>query len=78
MGISKIETIQEFTNDNITYGAYFVTMSTKYIFIRNGDSVGCVQYYYDKPADQCVSIIRDDVKEEFFTLLALKKLIEMD
>jgi hypothetical protein len=68
--ISKVETIYEFTNEDRVNGVYRVTISGRErILIRNNDSVAVVSHYLDKPATQCVDIIRDDVKEELFEFL---------
>jgi len=68
--ITEVSTLQEFTNDDITYGSYLVKFNGEFkVFIRNGNSVGVVVYYKNEPASKCVSEIRDDVKEELFTFL---------
>ena len=68
--ISSVDVVREFTNNGITYGVYSVMFNNKQqIFIRNGDSIGAVSFYWGKPANQCVDEIREDVKKEF--LLAL-------
>ena len=67
MGISSVKIIYEFTNDSRTCGCYSVIFNgEKKVFIRNDNSVGVVSHYLGKPAGQCVSEIRDDVKQEFF------------
>jgi hypothetical protein len=58
-----------------TSGVYFIKLNKdkNYIFIRNNDSIGAVCHYLGKPASECVSIIRNDVKEEFLTQLNIFK-----
>jgi hypothetical protein len=73
--ITDIQIIYEFTSKDTqtTNGVYFLKFNSgRIIFIRNNDSVGAVQHYWGRQASQCVSLIKDDVKEEFFT--ELKKL----
>jgi len=68
--ISSVDIVKEFTNDGVTYGVYSVIFNGKQqIFIRNGNSIGAVSFYLEKPISNCVDEIRDDVKNEF--LLAL-------
>jgi hypothetical protein len=68
--ITDIKIIYEFTNDGRTYGAYLLKVNgERHLFIRNDKSVGVVAHYFSHPASECLSIIRDDVKEEFFTEL---------
>lgn len=68
--IKDIKVVKEFTNDGRTYGVYDVLLNdTRYILIRNHDSVGAVQFHYGEPASKCIDIIRDDVKIEFFSKL---------
>lgn len=51
-------------------GVYSVLFNGKQeIFIKNGDSIGAVQHYLNKPASECVGEIRDDVKQEFLNKL---------
>ena len=67
--ISNIETIYEFTNEGRTCGVYSVLFNgDKKVFLQNGDSVGVVSHYLGRPSSECVSVIRDDVKQEFLTL----------
>jgi hypothetical protein len=68
--IDNVKVIKEFTNDDITYGIYEVEINQKREFlIRNGDSVGAIQFFYGKPAPQCVAEIREDVKSDFLKVL---------
>lgn len=70
--INSIKVIYEFTNTDTktTNGVYEVYLNNKqHIFIRNDKSVGVVQHYLGRAASDCVSIIRDDVKQEFFSKL---------
>lgn len=68
--IQNIDTINEFTNENITYGVYSVMFNGEQkIFIRNGNSIGAVVHRLGEPASKCVSEIRNDVKEEFLSKL---------
>jgi hypothetical protein len=68
--ISEIQKITEFINNNITYGIYKVIIKGEQeFFIRNGNSVGVITFFFNKPADKCISIIRDDIKEEFLSKL---------
>jgi hypothetical protein len=67
--ITDIQIIYEFTNKNTqtTNGAYLLKFKgERQLFIRNDKSIGTVAHYLDRPASECVSIIRNDVKEEFF------------
>lgn len=68
--ITAVSTLQEFTNEDITYGSYLVKFNGEFkVFIRNGNSVGVVVYYKNEPASKCVSEIRDDVREDLFAFL---------
>jgi len=75
MGVIKnIETIYEWTNRDLDHhcGLYRVTLKssdTTYTFIKNADSVGVISHYVGRPANKCVDIIRDDVKQEFLDLI---------
>ena len=78
MGVIKnIETIYEWTNRDLDHhcGLYRVTLKssdTTYTFIKNADSVGVINHYVGRPANECnecVDIIRDDVKQEFLDLI---------
>lgn len=67
--IKNIQTIYEFTNKEhqTTNGAYLLEFKgERHLFIRNNESVGTVQHYLDRSASECISIIKDDVKKEFF------------
>jgi len=67
----EITVIKEFVNDGIPYGVYSVIFNdNQEIFIRNNDSLGVVSFFYDRTSDKCVSIVRNDVKEEFFDMLS--------
>lgn len=70
--IKDIQIIYEFTNKDsqATYGVYLLKFKgERHLFIRNGESVGTVQHLLGEPASKCVSLIRNDVKEEFFAEL---------
>ena len=70
--INNVEIIYEFTNNdmNTTCGVYKVMFDRKEkVFIRNDDSVGVVAHYLGKPASKCVSIICDNVRDEFLEFL---------
>jgi len=70
--ITDIQIIYEFTNKEYqtTNGAYLLDFKgEQMLFIRNNNSVGVVAHYLDRLASECVSIIRKDVKEEFFAEL---------
>ena len=70
-----LETIYEYHNKehDTTCGLYHVELDSgnKYYFIRNNESVGAITHYLDRPTSECVSIIRDDVKQAFFKLVNL-------
>jgi len=69
---TELKIAREFTSKEtgVTYGVYHVVFKgNPETFIRNGNSVGAVCFYHDKTASQCVSTIRDDVKEKFFAFL---------
>ena len=79
--IKILETIYEFHNNDTetTNGVYHVELNGKsHYFIRNNNSVGAICHYLDRPASQCVSIIRDDVKQEFLDKLKPHPLIAVD
>jgi hypothetical protein len=79
MNFSKIQIIREFTNDGHTCGVYSAMFKDKQeIFIRNGNSIGAVCHYLGKPASQCVSEVRDNVKEEFLVSLEFDKIKRRD
>lgn len=69
-----LQTIYEFHNlqCNTKCGLYHVELASgsKHYFIRNNESVGTITHYLDRPVSECVSIIRDDVKQEFFDELS--------
>jgi len=70
--ITNIQIIYEFTNKDYqtTCGVYLLKFKgERHLFIRNNQSVGTVQHLLDRPASECVSIIRNDIKEEFFAEL---------
>ena len=68
--ITEITTIKEFTNDGIIYGVYSVVLNdTQEIFIRNGNSVGAITFFIGEPVTKCMSLIKQDAKEEFFRKL---------
>ena len=65
--ISNVKVVKEFISECIAHGVYLLDFNGEQkIFIRNGESVGAVQFYLNEPASKCISIIRDDVKQEFF------------
>lgn len=68
-----LQTVYEFSNKETetTCGLYHVQLNSggKYYLLRNGDSVGVICHYRGRPALECISIIRDDVKRDFFSLL---------
>jgi hypothetical protein len=68
-----LQTIYEWHNKDLdtTCGMYHVELDSgnKYYFLRNDNSVATINHFVGKPANECVSIIRDDVKQEFFKLL---------
>lgn len=64
--ISNINKIREHKNDGKIYGVYSLDFNGEQkVFIRNGDSVGVVTHLLEKSANECVSLIREDVKKEF-------------
>ncbi len=68
--IGEITVIREFKHGGSTFGVYLVTVQgEEKIFIRNGDSIGVICHYWEKPANECISLIRDDVKQEFLKAL---------
>jgi hypothetical protein len=71
-----LQTIYEFHNKvcDTKCGLYYVELNSgsKHYFIRNNESVGTITHYLDRPASECVSIIRNDVKQEFFDELNKK------
>ncbi len=70
MTISEIKTIREFKHDGLSFGVYLVAVQgEEKVFIRNGDSIGVICHYWEKPANECISLIRDDVKQEFLKAL---------
>lgn len=77
-----LETIYEFHNkDYDTYcGLYHVELNngSKHYFIRNTNSVGVICHLVDRPSSECVSIIRDDVKKEFFEVLKNERMVKDD
>ena len=71
---TNINIIREFVNSGIACGVYDVVFEGKQeIFIRNGKSIGAICHYLDRPASQCVSEIRENVKEEFLECLNINK-----
>ena len=72
-----LQTIYEFHNkeQDTTCGLYYVEteLGNKHYFVRNNKSVGAIQHLLGRPASECVAIIRDDVKQKFFELLAEAK-----
>ena len=67
-----LEILYEFHNKetNSNCGLYHVKLNSGAIhyFLRNDKSVGVITHYLGKPASECISIIRDDVKQGFFEL----------
>lgn len=72
--IEILQTIYEFHNKTTgtTSGLYHVELDSgsKYYLLRNNESVGALQHYVDRPASECVSIIRNDMKRSFFEALS--------
>ncbi len=72
--VEILQTIYEFHNKttDTTNGLYHVKLDSgnKYYLLRNNESVGALQHYLDRPASECVSIIRNDMREGFFEALA--------
>jgi hypothetical protein len=71
-----LNTIYEFHNKDLdtTCGLYHVELDSgsKHYLLRNNESVGAIQHLYGRPAVECIGIIRNDVKQEFFELLEIK------
>jgi hypothetical protein len=70
--ITDIRILYEFTNKDTQSkcGTYLLNFNgERYLFIRNGESIGIVCHYLGRPASECVSIIRNDVKDKFFAEL---------
>jgi hypothetical protein len=70
--IKVLDTVYEFHNKDTdtTNGLYHIELNGKpHYFIRNNNSVGAICHYLGRPASECVSIIRDDVKQEFLNIL---------
>jgi hypothetical protein len=64
--IENIKIIHEFTNGSFTGGTYSVLYNGEpYVFIRNGDSVGAVFHWIDKPASECIEDVREETKKLF-------------
>jgi hypothetical protein len=72
-----LNTIYEFSNKDskTTNGLYHVQIDggNKYYFLRNNNSVGAIQHLFNRPASECIGLIRDDVKQKFFELLNVKE-----
>jgi hypothetical protein len=72
-----LETIYEFHNKEheTICGLYHIELDSgsKHYFVRNNESVGAISHYLGRPASECVSIIRDDVKQEFLSQLYKEK-----
>lgn len=68
-----LQTIYAFhnTEGNATCGLYHIELDSgnRCYLLQNGKSVGTIAHYLGKPASECISIIRDDVKQKFFELL---------
>ncbi len=70
MEIIEIKTIREFKHDGLSFGVYLVTLQgEKKILVRNENSVGVICHYIAKPANECISILREDIKQEFLKAL---------
>jgi hypothetical protein len=69
--------IYEFHNKDYetTCGLYHVELDSgdKCYLLRNNESVGTIAHYFSRPANECVSIIRNDVKQQFFNLLKVER-----
>ena len=68
-----LQTIYEFTNKECetTCGLYHVKLdsgATHYL-LRNNDSVAVIAHLLGRLATECLSLIKDDVKKEFFDKL---------
>lgn len=72
-----LETVYEFHNKeyDTTCGLYYIELDSgsKHYIIRNNDSVGAICHYLGRPASECVSLIRDDVKQELFNIFRLRE-----
>ena len=68
-----LQTLYEFHNKETESicGLYYVELDSgnKHYFLRNNKSVGAITHYLGHPASECVSIIRDDVKQRFFNIV---------
>lgn len=70
----EIIAIKEIANPQLgsACGVYNVAFNGKQeVFVRNGDSVAVIAFFYGSPAEKCMHPIRDDVKEEFFRLIGV-------
>jgi hypothetical protein len=70
--ITDLKIIEHFHSKTLsnTCGVYRAKFKGGYkVFVRNGDSVGVVTHYFDRPVSECVSIINDDVKDELLKLV---------
>jgi len=72
-----LDVVYEFHNKDTDSrcGLYHVELDsgTKHYLLRNNDSVGAITHFLGEPASKCISIIRDDVKQEFFRKLGEDK-----
>lgn len=63
--IGNIKILEEFTNNNITYGYYWAEFNGKYqLFIRNGNKFAVASHYSTEEVTKCLNYIREDVEKE--------------
>jgi hypothetical protein len=74
MKIENIKIIHEFTRGRFLAGTYSLLYNGEpYVFIRNGDSIGAVFHWIDKPASECVEDVREETKDLFLKELEKAK-----
>lgn len=63
INITDIKVLEEFTNDNRTYGKYFVKVNgqNKLIVCRT-DEWCSIENYVDRPIKDCVSTITEEFR----------------
>jgi hypothetical protein len=68
-----LQTLYRFHNkeNDSSCGLYCVELDSgnKHYFLQNDKSVGAITHYWGRPASNCVSIVKDNIKEKFFVLL---------
>lgn len=71
MDININQKIIEFTNNGECYGLYLATFGTRdnRVILRNGESVGVVEFLVGKKATNCIGEMREDVKIKFLKIL---------